>query len=84
MSRDLLEKVLHELSTSRAGREALAADPAKYLARHGLDAEEAALIAARDVRALVARGVNPMLTWGFWLTAGGSTGAYLGAMKGEA
>ncbi|MEN3165334.1 hypothetical protein WI697_25070 [Tistrella mobilis] len=84
MSRDVLEKLLYDLSTSRQNREAFAADAEKYLARYRLSAEEKALVRDYDVRALADLGVNTMLTWGFWLQAGRRNPDYIRAMQGRA
>ncbi|MBL8574433.1 MAG: hypothetical protein JNM13_12210 [Hyphomicrobiaceae bacterium] len=81
MSRDTLEKVLYDLSASGANKKAFAAEPDKFLGRYQLDADERALVLAYDVRALADRGVNTMLTWGFWLQAGRAHGDYLKAMR---
>ncbi|WP_372500640.1 hypothetical protein P7L66_02365 (plasmid) [Tistrella mobilis] len=83
MSRDVLEKLLYDLSTSRQNREAFAADAGKYLARYRLSAEEKALVRDYDVRALADLGVNTMLTWGFWLQAGRRNPDYIRAMQGR-
>ena len=84
MSRDVLEKLLHDLSTSRQSREAFAADADRFLARYRLSDAERALVRAYDVRALADLGVNTMLTWGFWLQAGRRNGDYLAAMNAPA
>ncbi|WP_372088301.1 hypothetical protein [Tistrella mobilis] len=84
MSRDVLEKLLYDLSTSRQNREAFAADAEKYLGRYRLSAEEKALVRDYDVRALADLGVNTMLTWGFWLQAGRRNPDYIRAMQGRA
>ncbi|WP_372070396.1 hypothetical protein P7L75_04450 (plasmid) [Tistrella mobilis] len=84
MSRDVLEKLLYDLSTSRQNREAFAADAEKYLARYRLSADEKALVRDYDVRALADLGVNTMLTWGFWLQAGRRNPDYIRAMQGRA
>ncbi|MAM76058.1 hypothetical protein [uncultured Tistrella sp.] len=84
MSRDVLEKLLYDLSTSRQNREAFAADAEKYLGRYRLSVEEKALVRDYDVRALADLGVNTMLTWGFWLQAGRRNPDYIRAMQGRA
>ncbi|MCR8548853.1 hypothetical protein M4578_13525 [Salipiger sp. P9] len=83
MSRNVLEKVLYDLSTSGANKKKFAEDPDKYLSRYQLGAEERALITGYKVRELADMGVNTMLTWGFWLQAGKSNGDYLKLMKRE-
>ncbi|MEN2977511.1 hypothetical protein P7L78_01000 (plasmid) [Tistrella bauzanensis] len=81
MSRDVLEKLLYDLSTNRQSRDAFAADACKLLARYRLSDAERALVREYDVRALADLGVNTMLTWGFWLQAGRGNRDYLAAMN---
>lgn len=83
MSRNVLEKVLYDLSTSGANKKAFTEDPMKFLGRYQLDDTEKALIMAYDVRALADLGVNTMLTWGFWLQSGRRNGEYMKAMKAK-
>lgn len=83
MSRNTLEKVLYDLSTSGANKKAFAADPGKFLGRYQLDAAERDLVLNYRVRELADLGVNTMLTWGFWLQAGKSNRDYLKTMKRE-
>lgn len=83
MSRNSLEKVLYDLSTSGANKKLFAADADKFLGRYQLDGEERDLIKNYNVREIAARGVNYMLTWGFWLQSGRGQRDYLEAMKGE-
>ena len=83
MSRNALEKVLYDLSTSGANKKMFAADPDKFLSRYQLDGEEKNLITSYNVREIAARGVNYMLTWGFWLQSGRGQRDYMKAMKGE-
>ncbi len=83
MSRDVLEKVLYDLSTSGANKKMFAADPDKFLGRYQLDGAEKALIQDYKVRELADLGVNTMLTWGFWLQAGKSNHDYMKQMKRE-
>lgn len=81
MSRDVLEKVLYDLSTSGANKKMFAADPDKFLGRYQLADGEKDLILNYKVRELADLGVNTMLTWGFWLQAGKSNGDYMKTMK---
>lgn len=81
MSRNVLEKVLYDLSTSGANKKAFAEAPEKFLARYQLSEDERGLIQNYDVRALADLGVNTMLTWGFWLQSGRRNGEYMKAMK---
>lgn len=81
MSRDSLEKALYDLSTSGGNKKLFAADPDKFLGRYQLSDEEKGLIRGYDVRELADRGVNTMLTWGFWLQSGRTNRDYMKAMK---
>ena len=81
MSRDTLEKVLYDLSTSGANKKMFAADPDKFLGRYQLDDNEKGLIQNYKVRELADLGVNTMLTWGFWLQAGKSNRDYMKIMQ---
>lgn len=81
MSRDVLEKVLYDLSTSRQNKDGFTADPDKYLARYPINDAERCLVKTYAVRELADLGVNTMLTWGFWLQSGRSNAAYMAAMK---
>jgi protocatechuate 4,5-dioxygenase alpha chain len=83
MSRNTLEKVLYDLSTSGANKKKFAEDPEKYLSRYQLAEDERALVLNYKVRELADLGVNTMLTWGFWLQAGKSNRDYLKIMKRE-
>lgn len=81
MSRDVLEKVLYDLSTSGANKKLFAADADKFLGRYQLSDNEKALILDYRVRDLADLGVNTMLTWGFWLQAGKSNRDYMKIMQ---
>jgi protocatechuate 4,5-dioxygenase alpha chain len=83
MSRNTLEKVLYDLSTSGANKKKFAENSEKYLSRYQLAEDERALILNYKVRELADLGVNTMLTWGFWLQAGKSNRDYLKIMKRE-
>jgi len=83
MSRNTLEKVLYDLSTSGANKKMFAAEPEKFLGRYQLSEAEKALVLDYRVRELADLGVNTMLTWGFWLQAGKSNRDYLKIMKRE-
>lgn len=65
MSRNVLERVLHQLSVDRFSKQKFREDPEKFLERHAL-VEERRMVLSYDVKALQAIGVNPMLTMGFW------------------
>lgn len=81
MSRNVLEKVLYDLSTNSANKKLFAADASKFLGRYQLDDAEKALIVNYKVRELADLGVNTMLTWGFWLQAGKSNREYMKLMQ---
>ncbi len=66
MSRNVLERVLHQLTVDRSAKQRFKEDPEPYLARFALSAEERAMLTGFDVLALQKHGVNPMLTMGFW------------------
>lgn len=83
MSRNTLEKVLYDLSTSGANKKKFAEDADTFLSRYQLTDDERALIRDYKVRDLADLGVNTMLTWGFWLQAGKSNRDYLKIMKRE-
>ena len=61
MSSFAIEKALWQASTNPADAQALRTAPADYLAGFRLDEDERALVLAWDVRALVERGVSPMV-----------------------
>ncbi|MCI3132228.1 hypothetical protein [Phenylobacterium aquaticum] len=67
MSTDAIEVALHDLGVKREARTGFAADPAAFLTRYALAADEAAAICNFDVAALQARKVSPLLTMGFWM-----------------
>lgn len=66
MSRNLLEKVLWQLSVDRTAKQRFRDDPQQFLRRTGLSEEHQAWVLEFDVRALQDAGVNAMLTMGFW------------------
>lgn len=84
MSRDVLEKVLFDLSTSRQNKEGFSADPDKFLGRYPLSEGERDLVKAYAVREMADLGVNTMLTWGYWLQSGRKNGDYMKAMRSRA
>ncbi|RYZ10936.1 MAG: extradiol ring-cleavage dioxygenase [Comamonadaceae bacterium] len=67
MSADAMELVLYDLGVKREVRTAFGADAAAVLARYALDDTEAGMIRDFDIAGLQARGVSPLLTYGFWL-----------------
>jgi protocatechuate 4,5-dioxygenase alpha chain len=66
MSRDTLERLLHQLSVDRATKQRFKENPDQVLARFALSDEEKVMVLEFDVASLQAAGVNPMLTMGFW------------------
>jgi hypothetical protein len=66
MSRNLLERVLHQLSVDRSAKQRFRDDAPGFLQRFALDDEERRMVLEFDVLALQNAGVNPMLTMGFW------------------
>jgi hypothetical protein len=66
MSFNGLELVLYDLGTDKAKRTAFKEDAAKFLSRYPLDDDERQEVAEFDVKAMTARGVNTMLTMGYW------------------
>jgi hypothetical protein len=66
MSRNVLERVLWQLSVERAAKERFREDARAFLGRFDLSEEEVEMVVNFNVAALQAIGVNPMLTMGFW------------------
>jgi protocatechuate 4,5-dioxygenase alpha chain len=66
MSRDLLERVLHQLTVDRSAKQRFREDAEKFLSRYALSEAELAMVVGFDVLGLQQLGVNPMLTMGFW------------------
>lgn len=66
MSRNVLERVLHQLSVDRVAKQRFRDDAAAFLSRFALTDEERGMVTGFDVRGLQLAGVNPMLTMGFW------------------
>lgn len=66
MSRNVLEKVLWQLSVDRSAKERFRADAQRFLGRFDLTQDEVDMVLGFDVRRLQNAGVNPMLTMGFW------------------
>ena len=81
MQRDAIERALYELTTDRATRTSFGSDPTAALGRYHLDDESIQAILDFDIAALQAFGVNPMLSWGFWMTfTGRSRADYIAAL----
>lgn len=68
MSSYALEQVLHELSVRREARAAWAQDADRFLGRFGLTQQEVDMVRGQDVAGMLAAGVSPLLTYGFWMT----------------
>jgi protocatechuate 4,5-dioxygenase alpha chain len=66
MSRNVLEKVLWQLSVERSAKERFRGDGTRFLSRFALSDEEKTMVLEFDVGAMQRLGVNPMLTMGFW------------------
>ncbi|MEA1028069.1 extradiol ring-cleavage dioxygenase [Pseudomonas sp. N-137] len=66
MSRNVLERVLWQLSVERAAKDQFRKDARLFLSRFALSEEEVDMVIGFDVAALQGLGVNPMLTMGFW------------------
>ncbi|WP_297843659.1 extradiol ring-cleavage dioxygenase [Pseudomonas sp.] len=66
MSRNVLERVLWQLSVDRSAKERFRADGSRFLARFALSYEHKQMVLEFDVAGLQRAGVNPMLTMGFW------------------
>jgi protocatechuate 4,5-dioxygenase alpha chain len=66
MSRNVLEKVLWQLTVERSAKERFRENGGKFLSRFALSEEEVEMVLTFDVGAMQRMGVNPMLTMGFW------------------
>lgn len=66
MSRNVIEKLLHQLCVDRGVKQRFREDADKLLARYALTDEERRMVVTFDVAALQSHGVNPMLTMGYW------------------
>lgn len=84
MSRNVLEKLMHQLCIDRAVKQRLKEDPDGLLARYALTDEERAMVRGFDVAAMQRHGVNAMLTMGFWSenAPDRSSVAYMAALRG--
>ena len=79
----MIEKLLHDVSSSRSTAERFNTDLDGCLARYRLSEEEREMFRSGDVRAMRDRGANPMLTMGFWMAVHGprEMGEYMKRMK---
>lgn len=94
MQRDVIERVLWNLSIDRFSKLKFKDDPKKFLARFTLDQDSVDAILNFDVQLLQEVGVNPMLTLGYWIEMSpsqnvseynqklGSTADYSASIKG--
>jgi protocatechuate 4,5-dioxygenase alpha chain len=94
MQRDVIERVLWNLSIDRFSKLKFKDDPKKFLARFALDQASVDAILNFDVKLLQEVGVNPMLTLGYWIEMSpsqdvseynqklGSTADYSASIKG--
>lgn len=84
MSRNVLEKLMHQLCVDRPTKQRFKEDPAGLLSRYALSEEEKAMVCSFDVAAMQKHGVNAMLTLGFWSenAANRHPAAYMKALRG--
>lgn len=84
MSRNVVEKLMHQLCTDRTVKQRFKEDPEGLLARYALTEEERLMVLGFDVAALQQHGVNPMLTLGFWSENAPNRhpAAYMKALRG--
>ncbi|PWV60100.1 extradiol ring-cleavage dioxygenase [Plasticicumulans acidivorans] len=66
MSRNVLEKLMHQLCVDRTVKQRFKEDLEGLLARYALTEDERDMLRRFDVAAMQKHGVNPMLTLGFW------------------
>lgn len=66
MSRNVLEKILHQLCVDRSIKQRFRDDPEGLLARYQLSEDERQMLRGFDVAGMQRHGVNAMLTLGFW------------------
>jgi hypothetical protein len=83
VSTSAIEQLLYDISIKRDVRKRFKDEPDAMLAVYPLTDDERFLIKAFRVGDLYRRGVNPMLTLGFWMEAEGSRSmsAYLRRMQ---
>lgn len=84
MSRNVLEKLMHQLCVDRSVKQRFKEDLDGLLARYALTDEEKAMVRNFDVAAMQKHGVNAMLTLGFWSenAANRHPAAYMKALRG--
>jgi protocatechuate 4,5-dioxygenase alpha chain len=66
MSRNNVERVLHQLCVDRSAKQRFKEDAPKFLERFNLSEVEQNMVLNFQVKELQAYGINPMLTMGFW------------------
>ncbi|AMU04693.1 MULTISPECIES: extradiol ring-cleavage dioxygenase [Burkholderia] len=66
MSRNTVERVLHQLCVDRAAKQRFKEAAEQFLDRFQLTDAERAMIVSFDVKGLQEHGVNSMLTMGYW------------------
>ena len=86
MNADAVEKVLWDLVNAPATAPGLRDTPESYLAPYPLGAEERAVLAALDPRALMELRINPMLVMRAWQMVHGrdQLPRYLALLNGRA
>ncbi|MBS7349720.1 MAG: hypothetical protein KIG95_06135 [Comamonas sp.] len=84
MSRNVMERLLHQLCVERATKQRFKEDPEGLLSRYVLTEDEKRMFLNFDVKAMQAHGANPMLTMGFWQENAPerSPVAYIKALRG--
>lgn len=86
MSRNVLERLLHQLCVDRPTKQRFKEEPEKLLGRLALTEEEKQMVLSFDVAAMQRHGVNPMLTMGYWQenAPNRSPAAYMQALRPDA
>uniref|UniRef100_Q47B02 Protocatechuate 4,5-dioxygenase alpha subunit n=1 Tax=Dechloromonas aromatica (strain RCB) TaxID=159087 RepID=Q47B02_DECAR len=85
MSRNVLEKLMHQLCVDRSVKQRFKEDLEGLLSRYVLTEEEKAMVRNFDVAGMQKHGVNAMLTLGFWSenAANRHPAAYMKALRGS-
>ncbi|KUZ65941.1 extradiol ring-cleavage dioxygenase [Burkholderia ubonensis] len=83
MSRNSVERVLHQLCIDRSAKQRFKEGAERFLERLPLTDAERAMILSFDVKGLQEYGVNSMLTMGFWqeLSPNRDMRAYLSRLR---
>lgn len=84
MSRNVLEKLMHQLCVDRPTKQRLKEDAEGLLSRYALTEAEREMVRNFDVAAMQQHGVNAMLTLGFWSENAPNRhpAAYMKALRG--